>query len=267
MIKDLVDLNSLSVLLTRPAGRGAELRAALEAAGARVWEQPLMRIAPLSPAQHGEEIARCRSRIMDLDNYQRLVFISVNAVEYGLELIDQFWPQWPLGVAVYAIGEATARALARGGIDARCGGNSMTSEALLALDELQSLEHEKVLVVRGLGGRETLAETLRARGAQVAYAQCYQRQPEPLEDGQLRALLVKQQLDVVCLNSGETLEYFFRHCRPEACPAGLALLLPSGRVRERARALGYSRTIQADNAGTAATLAALRQMREDNERR
>lgn len=265
---DRSDLSGLRVLVTRPVDRAVELVAALEAAGARVFQQPLLAIASLHPVQQRAQLQRCRNALLDLDHYQRLIFISVNAVVYGVDLIEQLWPQWPLGIKVYAIGEATAAALTQRHIVVARQAAAMNSESLLASAELQHLPNEKILIIRGVGGREHLAQQLQGRGARVDYAECYQRLAPTMSDGELQALLVKQQLDAVCLNSGETLANFHRHCPPgSACPEPY-LVLPSSRVWEQARALGYSRLIQADNAGTGATLSALRQIkREDNERR
>ena len=261
-------LKGLKILITRPAARSGELRAALQSAGAEVWEQALLDIKPLDASRHSEHIRTSRSRILDLDRYQRLIFISVNAVQYGLELIDQYWPQWPMGIAVHAIGDATANALRQNGIPVDDTAAAMNSESLLASGKLQALQNEKILILRGIGGREYLAQQLRLRGAHVDYVECYERRSPNLADGELRALLVKHQLQVVCLNSGETLANFHRHCPPSTDALEPILLLPGQRVTEQARALGYNRLLQAENAGTAASLAALCQMmREENERR
>lgn len=259
-IKTPPELSGLRILVTRPANRAEALLQALTAAGAVCFHRPLMRIESLREPEHVDTLRRSRSCIMNLDNYRRIIFISVNAVEYGMTLIDEYWPQWPLDLKVYAIGDATAAALQEWGLSCQSAGGAMNSESLLSHEELHSLQHEKVLIVRGLGGREALAENLLERGAQVDYAECYQRKSPIFEHGELRALLVKQQINAVCLNSGETLSYFHQHCPPASCCDGLTLVVPGQRVAQQAAELGYSRVTQAENAGTAATLAALNEM-------
>ncbi|RMG55103.1 MAG: uroporphyrinogen-III synthase [Gammaproteobacteria bacterium] len=51
------------------------------------------------------------------------------------------------------------------------------SEALLGLPELQDLHGQRLLLLRGEGGRRHLAETLRSRGAQLDEVACYRRLP------------------------------------------------------------------------------------------
>ncbi|MDF1692731.1 MAG: uroporphyrinogen-III synthase [Zhongshania sp.] len=253
---NLHNLADLRVLITRPADRSAELQAALAAAGASVLVQPLLTISPLAADTHAAELQRSRQQLMNLDNYQHLIFISVNAVHYGLALIEQFWPQWPMGVKVHAIGAATAAALrARDIVVEDVDDAAMNSESLLAKAGLQQLAKQKVLIVRGLGGREYLAEQLSARGAQVGYAECYQRSSPEIDGIQFLNLLRQHQINMVCVNSGETLLHF------SALLGDIAqeypVIVPSERVAAMAVELGLRRIIQAENAGTPATLAAL----------
>jgi uroporphyrinogen-III synthase len=83
---------------------------------------------------------------------------------------------WPAALRSAAVGPGSARELerhgVRGALVARSGADS---EALLALPEMASLSGKRVLIFRGEGGRELLADTLKARGARVEYAECYRR--------------------------------------------------------------------------------------------
>jgi uroporphyrinogen-III synthase len=51
------------------------------------------------------------------------------------------------------------------------------SESLLAMPQLAHLEGQRVLIVRGTGGRDLLLEAITARGGQVQHAEVYTREP------------------------------------------------------------------------------------------
>jgi uroporphyrinogen-III synthase len=80
------------------------------------------------------------------------------------------------------------------------------SEALLSLDLLGAgqIAGRGVLIVRGDGGRDLLAETLSARGARVECVACYRRVP-PRDGASLVAMLRGKALDAVTLSSSEGL--------------------------------------------------------------
>lgn len=250
------DCSNLRVLLTRPAGRNDALRLSLQSAGVAVAVEPLLAIVPLESLDKAVQQAS-RQRILDLDYYHALIFISVNAVEQGCELIDSYWPQWPLGLELLAIGEATARALQDRGLSVSAtGAGAMNSEALLASAALQDIEQRRILIVRGIGGRETLAQTLRQRGARVDYAECYGREATAISSGELAALLIQHQINTVVLNSGETLARFVALTTAEQ-RQGCAAIVPSARVAELAADASFGDIEQSANAGQSATMAAL----------
>ncbi|MET0377979.1 MAG: uroporphyrinogen-III synthase [Spongiibacteraceae bacterium] len=252
-----MDLAGLRVLITRPRGRGETLAAAIRAAGGEVAEVPLLAVEPLDPQRDAELCRSVDARLQQLDRYDAIIVISINAVAMGLERASRFWPSWPTQPRWYAIGSATAEALQQWGVAASAPARGMYSEALLALPELQHMENQRVLIVRGIGGRETLASVLRARDATVEYAECYRR-VEPVLDLAERTALTAP-VDVICVNSAETLANLWNNL-PESARADVyrrALIVPSARVAEKAHELGFQYVITAANAGTAATLDAL----------
>ena len=101
-------LHGLSVLITRPEGQGQSLGEAISKLGGRPVFFPLLRITPV---EDEKSLAQVRQRIQHLDSYDMAIFISSNAVKFGLEWIDQYWPQFPQGLKVFAIGPVTAATL------------------------------------------------------------------------------------------------------------------------------------------------------------
>jgi len=112
-----------------------------------------------------------------LDDYASVVFISRNAVEFGIEQIRQRKKNITRAT-IFAVGVGTAAELReRGFPDVVTPHSEFTSEGLLQLDGLQAhaVGDAKILIFRGSGGREHLAETLASRGAMVEYCEVYER--------------------------------------------------------------------------------------------
>src|SRR5690606_24015304 len=178
-------LQGLRVLLTRPHPHNDNLQAALTANGAETRSLPLLAIESVA------ETPALRQSLMNLDLYQAIVVVSPNAAHLGLERIEQYWPQLPVGLDWLAVGKGTANQLAQAGIRALVPDDGHDSEALLRRPRLQEVAGQRVLILRGQGGRELLSETLRARGARVDYAELYRRSPPALEAAQVQGLFAE----------------------------------------------------------------------------
>ncbi|HUH39031.1 MAG TPA: uroporphyrinogen-III synthase [Spongiibacteraceae bacterium] len=255
MASDEQALRGHRILVTRPAGRADELIAALASKGAEVSHIPLLATAALRPDDSAAWQA-CKARILELDNYQCVIAASVNAVHYGAEWIDRYWPQWPAGLQWFSIGAATAEALRQHGVDSLEGGLAMDSEALLARPELQQLAGARVLILRGVGGRGHLSAVMQDRGARVDYAECYTRSLPAVDAAMLRKALAS--CAAVSINSGETLANLCQ-LAPDApqLMATAAIVVPSVRVADMARERGFQQVVAATNAGTEATVEAM----------
>lgn len=244
----------LTFWITRPDGTADALTRACTQHGIGVVQLPLMDITPFDD---GGAAARL---IMHLDQYSHVIFISANAVHYGMALIEQYWPQRPIGVQWLAIGNATAKALEGFDIDVVAGEGAMNSEALLSLDTLQASERlTRVLIMRGVGGREHLADVLSQRGARVDYCELYQRTVPDYPQGTVAHVFDTLGVNCWLASSTETLHNGLTLAAREGRTDLLqtAVVVPGCRVASAARDAGCQRVIEADNAGCQAVMAAL----------
>ena len=240
------------VLVTRPAGQAQGLIDALMAAGHQVMHQPVLAITGLDSDTDGAIITALRDRVMHLDRYRHIIFVSTNAVEQGMHWLEQFWPQWPVGLDWHAVGAATAAALASHGIDASEPGGAMNTEALLAQPGLSRVQGDRVLIVRGVGGREAMAGTLRSRGAAVDYLECYRR-VVPYDGAEHLIALVNNGVDVIVVTSGDSLSNLTQMLSVDVIDRArqAVLVVPGERVASLARQQGFQQICVARSATTA----------------
>lgn len=246
-----------SVLVTRPAGQAAGLLEALAEAGfGPLHHCPLLELVPL------QELApEQRQRLLDLDLYQHIIFISANAVRFGMARVDDFWPQLPSAINWYAIGDTTAQLLRERGLSPLTPGQKMDSETLLALPQLQAVADQRVLIVKGEGGRATLRETLEQRGARVDELACYRRRCPRLPADFLPRLLREEAIELVLISSGEGLANMLALLSAEESTKfrDIGLVVPSPRVAAMAQQAGFNDVVTAANASDAAMLQAVQQ--------
>lgn len=247
-------LSGLRVLVTRPAHQATGLCNLIERHGGVTERFPVLEI-------HDPEDPGALTRMAtQLDRYDWAIFISVNAVQRALANLLQK-REWPAKVRIAVIGRRSAAELEQFGLSADlCPQDRHDSEALLALAPLQSVDGQRVVIFRGDGGREYLAETLRARGAEVDYIEAYRRVRPATDAAPLLRRWQAEGIDVVLVNSAESL----RNLQAMLGDAGAALLRQSRLlvVSERMRPLVESMGIRqepivADNATDAAVLDAL----------
>jgi len=249
-------LAELCVLVTRPLGQGQALCEAIESRAGKTVQIPLIEISPLEQA---EQIQTLKGRIQNLDNYHILIFISSNAASYGADWINDYWPQFPVGVEVIAIGPTTAETVSSLlGCQVISSDSGMSSEDLLALPVLVDVAEKRIAIVRGLGGRELLAQSLRNRSAQVEYLEVYQRRPIAIQVEDFRRELTEHSVNVLTITSSESLHNLLDALGDNKAEMSLLpLLVPSQRVAQQARQAGFEKVVNAEGADVAAFIAAL----------
>ncbi|MEH6387203.1 uroporphyrinogen-III synthase [Pseudomonas profundi] len=245
---------STAVLLTRSDADNQRLANKLARLGISALSVPLLRIDELDETPEQQRL------ILDIDRYHAVMVVSPVAARLGLERLDAAWPQPPVGIDWFAVGETTASVLRAYGLPVHTPDSGQDSEALLRLpvwSELLARPDLKILVWRGVGGREHLANHVRAVGGQVDYLELYRREPP---QGLATALESASQADVrgIVLASGQGLEHWHaaagRHWPEQRT---WRCWVPSQRVAERAKALGCNDIIVCEGADDSAVLTAI----------
>ncbi|GGG50334.1 uroporphyrinogen III methyltransferase [Pseudohongiella nitratireducens] len=249
------DLSGLTVLLTRPSGRSDSLARAIRQRQGDVCELPLIEIEPEMDDDAREGI---KSRILSLDQYDAAIFISSNAAQLGMEWIDQYWPQLPVGLEAYAVGPGTAKILRHFDWPVHVSDKGVTSEDLLALPGLKQAQGKRIALFRGVGGRELIAETLRKRGAQVDYLELYRRHTPDYSQDVVSELIQRRNINAVVVTSAQILDVLLHCSRQNADSLRVVpVLVPSERVRQRAMDYGLNVVINAGGADDETVLDAL----------
>ncbi|MCG2584392.1 uroporphyrinogen-III synthase [Massilia sp. TS11] len=255
----MADSGLRAVVVTRPRAQAGALVELLTQAGRTALVFPLLEITPLP------DDSALRAALARLDDYALVAFVSPNAIEAAFAV----QPDWPASLLLAVVGEGSRRALAaHGKTDANARIVSPAdpahsdSEHLLQALDLAALRGQRALIVRGDGGRELLADSLRAAGLQVDTVAAYRRAVPAMSAAlgqQLQALLAGEH-DWV-LTSSEAVRGL----------AGLAaalgaedvanlqrqhFIVPHARIAETAQALGL-RQVQLCGSGDERILAAL----------
>ncbi|MBK8568928.1 MAG: uroporphyrinogen-III synthase [Nitrosomonadales bacterium] len=217
--------------------------------------------------------------IARLHEFNLAIFVSPNAVRYGMEAIitasnavsssqlssPSFFPladgsdisnkaeghanvstkqynALPATLKIATVGQGSVRALRDYGVThVIAPQDRFDSEALLALPELKQTAGWRVVIFRGNGGRKLLGDTLNARGAEVEYATCYQR-AKPHQD---TSMLIAANPDAITVTSSEALGYLWDMLDSTAKKqlAAVPLFVPHARIAETAHNLGWSEVV------------------------
>jgi uroporphyrinogen-III synthase len=228
-------LAGVGVVVTRPAHQAGSFCRMIESAGGRAIRFPVIEIAdPPDPAP-------MRAAVDDLDRYDLAVFISANAVQRALGLITAR-RDLPEGLEIAVIGRRSAEALERFGRSPDVTpGSPYNSEALLALPRMREVRGQRIVIFRGDGGRDLLGDTLRERGAEVAYVEVYRRVCPEADPARLLASWDRGEVGIAAVTSDEGLRNLYEVLGPEGRErlARTPLLMGSRRSAATARALGY----------------------------
>ncbi|HSD97879.1 MAG TPA: uroporphyrinogen-III synthase [Sulfuricaulis sp.] len=253
-------LHGVRVLVTRPRDQAEKLALLIEGEGGEAIRFPVIEIAEPKDTQ------TLLSVIGRLDQFGLAIFISPNAVSRAMNLILVHRGGWPRNVRIACVGRGSARELEHFGIEnVIVPAGRFDSEALLALPELQRVTGNKIVIFRGEGGRELLGDTLKARGADIEYAECYRRARPHVDVTPLLQRWTRGEIDIVSLTSVDGLHNLFDMLGPAGQPwlARTPVIVVSRRMAEVCRELGVkTEPLVAAQASDEAILEAIKTWRE-----
>lgn len=193
-------LHGYGIAITRPPDQADKLAELIAQQGGKPILFPLITIQAL------DDYSEFEQKITQLANYDWAIFISSNAVQNAMPPLLRKLDSIPANLKFAAIGPSTAAELTKYGVtNTLIPTSRFDSESLLATAAMQQVAGHRIMIFRGVGGRETLAETLSARGARVEYAECYRRINPQHNADVLQTLWQNEQLHAVVVTSSEAM--------------------------------------------------------------
>ena len=196
-------LTGRRIVVTRPRVQSRGFAETLERYGAEVLLFPTIETVPVA------SYARLDAALDQLDQYQWLLFTSVNGVKYFVERLHACGkPVEALrSVKIATIGPETARAVTDISLQVTAVPDEYRAEALVTV--LGEVRGQRILLPRAAEAREVLPKELHALGAQVDEIPVYEtRRPQTTETEKLRELLLAAKIDMVTFTSSSTVRNF-----------------------------------------------------------
>lgn len=193
----------IALISSRPQGANVQLSDDLKNSEIKLLSFPLTEIHPLNNYQIFDGV------IENIKTYQHIIFISTNAVHFFLERVKKLSLQIPKNLIFSSIGPTTKLLLQKKlSVDVHFPIKTFDSEHLLKEKIYNNVEGQKILIIRGEGGRETLKNALEEKGAIVNYGECYVRKYVDIDLNQLKNDLVNYHHQFILFSSTNSAKHF-----------------------------------------------------------
>lgn len=199
------------VVVTRAREQASELLSTLQELGACAYEFPTISIEPLDDYCHLEDA------ILRLQEYDWLVFTSVNGVEFFFKVLREIGldARALCGMDVAAIGPATAERLTAYGILPDFVPDQYVAESVVQGLLEHDIKGKKVLLPRAEKAREVLPDELSKAGAQVDVLPVYRTGLAANDPSEILQALADERIDYVTFTSSSTVDNFFQLIPPD----------------------------------------------------
>ena len=249
----MTNLQSFFVLVTRPGKAGEMLTKQICAAGGQAIHFPTIAFTSLV------NTALFNSTLSALPEQDWLIFISPEAAKTSLPVILTHWPDLSF-LKIAAIGKSTAQLVESMVHQTVIFPEKWNTEALLSLAPFTSLPQQKIMLIKGEGGRETLQESLEARGNIVSQLISYQRTlPTNINTKEYIHLVKQGKINLIVASSAESLINLKTLLGELIWPIiiTIPLMVMSERIKILAEHLGFQTIWVAENGDYIKTLSTL----------
>lgn len=188
-----------TIVVTRAREQASELSDRLSQLGANVVEFPVISCRPI------EDTSAMDEAIMTLEDYDWLLFTSVNGVEFFIKRLFELGTDVRAlaGICIAAMGDATRRAVEAHSLKVEFTPSRYVGESFV--EEFPDIEPDtRILIARAQDAREIIPEELRKLGATVDVVPCYRTVMSSAEAADLRLLLAAGQVDMITFTSSST---------------------------------------------------------------
>lgn len=231
----------MRVIVTRPAAQAQAWVPRLQALGVDAVSLPLLGIEP------APDVQAVRTAWQQLPQQAFVMFVSANAVAHFFAACPE-GRTWPAGTGAGSTGPGTSTALRAADVPPDLiaepdPSGPFDTEALWRRIADRPWAGRQVLVVRGDGGRDWLAEQWRAAGATVQFVAAYRRVAPDLGGPAaqlLQSALASPDRHVWHFSSSEAIEHLVQ-ARPQADWPAAAALATHPRIAQAARRAGFGR--------------------------
>jgi uroporphyrinogen-III synthase len=240
----------MAVLVTRPEAQGLQLCQLLSEVGISALSHPLISIVPA---------VNSNSLLDDLEGFDVIIAVSQHAAELSHRVLQEKGRHWPTHPTYVAIGQKTAQILSKHTQQTVHYPEISDSEHLLALELLQSVENNRILILRGDSGRELIFDTLIERMARVEYCEVYQKNYIGFQSSTCSANWQRQGIDTLVVTSSSQLHFLLSQIdeKSRAWLLQLHIVVPSERIATDAKQLGFYKVTNAGSASNSALVTAL----------
>ena len=218
----------MHIALARATALSDALANSLHALG---WQAHCLPLITVIPHPHTPSI---RSTIQALDRFDQIIVSSPVAARCALTLIDEYWPQLPVGITWFCNGPGTAWPLQTYGIQPHYPQKGFTSEEVFELLQPTLNAQHNLLIIGGDGGRPWLMAQLKQQSLSVTKLALYRRELHPLTPALRQQLLSS---DLLLITSAEVLAHISEQLTP--CQYNGSLLVSSSRLAEYAYTYGW----------------------------